>query len=128
MFNNYAHLVHRCRPFTIARDDHSQWGKIGGNPPEGVKPSVLTEFTQYFATIKTGDPDKTELSLFISMDYDLSSPNCLWKNKTRMHKADSPLVQFVFHQALPRGDDARFASKLSGHGLIIEDERPDSDD
>jgi hypothetical protein len=128
MFHNYAHLVDKCRPFTIARDDDPQWGKIGGHPPQGVEPSVVTQFTQYFATLKTGDPDQTELSLFISMDYDLSSPNCLWKNKTRMLTADRPLVQFVFHQPSPRGNDARFASKLSGHGLILEDERPDSDD
>ncbi|HXI69685.1 MAG TPA: hypothetical protein VNN22_04935 [Verrucomicrobiae bacterium] len=128
MYHNYKHLAHSCRPLTIARDDQPQWGKIGGYSPQGVEPPVITESTRYFATLKTGDAEQTELSLFISMDYELTSPNSLWKNQSMMHSKASPLVQFVFHKPLPRGENPRFASELSGLGLIIEEERADSDD
>lgn len=128
MLNSYANLVNKCRPLTIAGHDRAQWGKIGGDSPQGVEPPVIMEATRYFATLNAGDPAGAELSLFISTVYKPSSPVSVLKNRSIMHAIDNPMVQFVFHKPSSRGGRSNLASELSGHGLIVEDERLDSDD
>lgn len=127
LFHKHEELVHKCLPLTIAREDQPAGGRIGGNPPEGIRPALVTENTRYFATLADKE-QRAELSIFISMDYDLASQNSLWKNKSTMLSADCPLVQCVVHEPKPREEKSNLESELSGHGLIVEAERPDSDD
>src|SRR5690242_17714303 len=97
----FAHLVTTSRRINISREDSDTGSRIGGNPPDGVVPPVVTPATRYFLTVALEGGASQELSLFVSIDWDEktcsgeSNPNNLWNNVSKLKTADCPLVQCV---------------------------------
>ena len=128
MLSNYADLIQKCCPITIANDDHMTGARIGGVPPQGIEPPVILDTTRYFATLPFRDIGLREMSIYLSTVYKLDSPVSMLTNRSILFTVENPMVQIVIHKPASRGEDFDLSSELTGRGLIIEDERPDSGD
>lgn len=126
MLTRYASLVRRCRPLTIIAADSDTGFRIGGNPPEGVRPSMVNDCTRYFATIPLGSASGVELSLFSSFADDYEDPAWLDTNMCVLHSQKSSLVQFVVHSSARRAKRSRLKAEFGSHALRVEKERPDN--
>jgi hypothetical protein len=123
----YSHLVATSRRVRIRLDDSDTGPRIGGNPPKGVAPALALPATRYFVTLPLGNDAAIELSNFTCIDWDteMTSPNNLWKNYSRLQETDSPLIQCIIHPRAARSQDSDLKSELPARSLTIEPEAPD---
>ena len=123
----YSHLVATSRRVSICMGDSDIGPRIGGSPPRGAVPALALPATRYFVTLPLGNDGTMELSIFTSIDSDteMTNPNNLWNNCSRLQETDSPLIQCVIHPRATRSQDSVLNSELPGRSLAIEPETPD---
>ena len=104
----------------IAEGGESVGFRIGGLPPVNVSPKRITERTHYFGTFPISGDRDVELSIFCSFDYgSFTSPIFITRHIHKLIDEDSEVIQCVFHEPSPRGDNPRLASELRAYGINV---------
>lgn len=114
-------------PMHIGEGDGNTGFRIGGLPPIGLKPKLVSDLTQYFGTFPIfGDQDE-ELSIFVAFDYlNRDSPSFIANNLWKPLGEDVPVIQCAFHAHSKRSEDASLASEFNGCAVNIGPESMDS--
>jgi hypothetical protein len=115
----------RYWPMHIVEGGENAGFRIGGMSPISVYPERMTEQTHYFGTFPfSGDRD-VELSIFCSFDYNVASPLFITKHIHKPLDRDSDVIQCVFHQPSPRGNNPKLASEFEAYGVDVGPESVD---
>jgi len=125
MLNHYENLVHESRAIVIAKEDTQEGPRIGGNAPEGVRPTRVYESTRYFVTLPLDDYGSQEVSLFTSLDYgDRAESRSIYRNVSSVFELED-FVQIAVHSKSKRSGSKLLASELPGRVLEIKPATPD---
>jgi hypothetical protein len=124
MLSHYQHLVDNVRQIAILPQNVAVGPRIGGNAPEGIAPTKISNLTQYFATVRLDESAAQEVSIFVSLDDKDMSANNIYRNVSKLYSSEE-FVQIVVHPMSRRSNSSCLASPLSGQALQIEAVRPD---
>ena len=108
----------RYKKMFISKHDSAIGARIGGNPPEGVKPEYIDENTSYFATLPISKDPAIELSIFVSFGDNFSKTD-IFALRGQIHNQDSKAVQLVVHSSRPRSSSRELASEIPSYALTI---------
>ncbi len=120
-------MLRLCRankyfPLRIGNSDATSGPRIGGRPPEGVLPSVITAHTRYFATLPLYDKPELEVSIFTSIASRSDDDFCISYHSNEIKTEVSSIVQFVHHPFSHRSQKDGFNAEYSAQSLIIGEE------
>lgn len=113
----FSENLNECVPFRIDIDDFDSGPRLGGRPPDGIRPRDDTE-AQYFATLSLSSDPAEELSLFFSMKGDLVAASS--------GKIHSSLIDVIVHSPRRRAISASGSSPLPEHALVLMPKRDDT--
>ena len=125
-----------CRPILISSEDSDMGSRIGGNPPEGIRPKEIFDCTRYFATLVIDESTGREISIFNSFERDVISDRSFHysgrsflREKNKIFEANqSSLIQFVVHEKSKRAlGCVAIASELTPKSLVLKPELPDAE-
>lgn len=110
-----------CLPITVGSGSSEDGARLGGTPPKDVVPTKKREAARYFATLPLTADAGTEISIFLSFDFDEMA-----RVSRRMLGPWDNLVEVVVHEKRSRNTSTNdFVSELSPHPLLIHGEAPD---
>lgn len=118
----------RYFPLRIGDSDLGSGARIGGRPPEGVVPPVITPHTRYFATLPLDTNPELEVSLFTSIAPSSDDDLCLSFHLNEVKAEDSPVVQFVYHPGSCRSQKDGLNAEYSAQSLVIGEETTENFD
>lgn len=113
-----------CYPITIGPYVDKSSNRIGGNAPERIRSSDITENNRYFFTLALERSNKElDVSLFINESFDF-----YYDNRGRAMYGDNKNIDIVVHEPSSLSENPQSESLLSLHSLYICDEDFDSED
>jgi hypothetical protein len=98
--------------------------RLGGRPPQGVRPKVVESYTRYLLTLNL----KADLavSLFTTFDYDNPQGRFdFFSSIGQLFSEDNILIQFVLHRPIGRDSDTTLASEIPPCSFIFKDKGKD---
>lgn len=115
---------HWFRPFHLVPCRGSGTNRLGGQPPEGIRPTVNLPNARYLATLAlTGDLDVSLFADFGGPDSDPPFLDYIYQ----LQNQDNTLIQFELHSRLPVTRDSALESPVPACELKFGDLDQDLD-
>jgi hypothetical protein len=108
----------------IKRKRSIRGGRIGGEPPVGIRPKELGRGAQYLLTVPFAGH---EISVFINGDRSsLATP--VIQNQGTWFRSGNGVVEAIAHAPAPRVESSSLESELSPRALVVGPEQADVDE
>jgi hypothetical protein len=114
----------RCLPLFFGEEPTTQGNRIGGTPPENVRPNIVTTKTEYLLTLQLFAVSDLELSVFLTHG---EQDKEMFASGDRI-LSDEIALQMVLHNSAAAADNALLSSRFLCRRLIFGNQTVDSDE